>query len=295
MQPAVIPRQQLVQRVQPLPQGFATRCRSRTSVIKVCPIRCQLSENTKNVKQMPIFPLGLVAFPGADVPLQIFEARYRVLFNTLLSGKKGIDELLVQEESPFKGSQKFGLNFVSEKGLVEVGTTLEIQEHTTLDDGRLLVVNRGVERYRIVDIVQERPVLICNVEILQEDEDLSPVAQELSKEVVDLFLNIQQLNLKLKSITSPDEKLIDQESLKSMSPRMVSYWITSLFHNSQMHQQALLEMHSSRERLAKLKDILEQTQKYLTATSALKMAFSSAASDSTTGSLERLEGEMDQK
>jgi hypothetical protein len=32
---------------------------------------------------------GMVALPAADVPLQIFEARYRVLFNTLLDGEEG--------------------------------------------------------------------------------------------------------------------------------------------------------------------------------------------------------------
>jgi ATP-dependent Lon protease len=44
----------------------------------------------------------LVAAPGGDVPLQIFEARYRVLFNTLLAGADDVDEGLVDEESPFK-------------------------------------------------------------------------------------------------------------------------------------------------------------------------------------------------
>ena len=32
---------------------------------------------------------GMVALPASDVPLQIFEARYRVLFSTLLAGEEG--------------------------------------------------------------------------------------------------------------------------------------------------------------------------------------------------------------
>jgi ATP-dependent Lon protease len=40
-------------------------------------------------EKLPIFPLSMVALPAADVPLQIFEARYRVLFATLLAGAKG--------------------------------------------------------------------------------------------------------------------------------------------------------------------------------------------------------------
>ena len=38
------------------------------------------------IRDLPIFPLNLVAFPGADGPLHLFEARYRVLFTTLLDG-----------------------------------------------------------------------------------------------------------------------------------------------------------------------------------------------------------------
>ena len=40
-------------------------------------------------EKLPIFPLSMVALPAADVPLQIFEARYRVLFATLLAGAQG--------------------------------------------------------------------------------------------------------------------------------------------------------------------------------------------------------------
>jgi len=60
------------------------------------------NESKTGKTQLPIFPLSLVAAPGGDVPLQIFEARYRVLFNTLLAGADDVDEGLVDEESPFK-------------------------------------------------------------------------------------------------------------------------------------------------------------------------------------------------
>ena len=40
-------------------------------------------------EKIPIFPLSSVALPAAEFPLQIFEARYRVLFSTLLAGAEG--------------------------------------------------------------------------------------------------------------------------------------------------------------------------------------------------------------
>lgn len=33
------------------------------------------------------------------------------------------------------------------------------------------VTNKGVERFKIVDVVKEKPVLLCEVEVLDEDDD----------------------------------------------------------------------------------------------------------------------------
>ena len=44
-------------------------------------------EQVTATHEMPIFPLGVVAMPTVDTILQIFEARYRVLFHTLLDGE----------------------------------------------------------------------------------------------------------------------------------------------------------------------------------------------------------------
>jgi hypothetical protein len=119
----------------------------------------------RTVKELPIFPLNVVALPHATVPLMIFEPRcgpaaarraahrrrrrdrwraahaagarsawapaapltpalarphqqcnetqsYRVLFNTLMDGEADIEEGLVQKDSPFAGTRKFGMCFV---------------------------------------------------------------------------------------------------------------------------------------------------------------------------------------
>ena len=55
-----------------------------------------------------------------------------------------------------------------------VGTALEVQAHTFEPDGRILVVNKGLRRFRVTRVVKERPVLICEVEDLPEDGDEGP-------------------------------------------------------------------------------------------------------------------------
>jgi ATP-dependent Lon protease len=66
-----------------------------------------------------------------------------VLFNTLLDGADGIEEGLVQKESPFAGSRSFGMCYISNRGqLASIGTTLTIQEFVREDDGRMYVIQK---------------------------------------------------------------------------------------------------------------------------------------------------------
>ena len=69
--------------------------------------------------------------------------RYRVLFNTLLANEKGVEEGLVQRDSPFCGTKRFGMCLVTGQGSLEaVGTTLEIMEFGSAADGRLFVTSK---------------------------------------------------------------------------------------------------------------------------------------------------------
>lgn len=111
------------------------------------------SSGEKVIKQIPIFPLSVVALPNVVVPLHIFEPRYRVLFNTILSGDEGVEEALVVKDSEFVGCRKFGMCLVDSKGrLAGIGTTLEVQQFLPLDDGRLYITSKGVERFTITKV-----------------------------------------------------------------------------------------------------------------------------------------------
>lgn len=87
-----------------------------------------------------------------------------------------IDKELIQQDSPFLGTRRFGMCFTSQGGMAKVGTLLEVQQHLPLEDGRMLITNKGIERFQILRVVQEKPVLLCEVEILKdqpgEDEKL---------------------------------------------------------------------------------------------------------------------------
>lgn len=247
-------------RAQPSVRYSAARQRARHSCIV----------HSSSIRRLPIFPLGIVAFPTAQVPLTIFEARYRVLFSTLLAGEEGIDEDLVQENSEFRASRQFGMSYCSPQGgVAEIGTILEIVAHQPFEDGRLLVNTTGTQRFRILKVLQQTPVVIAECEILEEkqDEEDSVEAHVLQEEVTEKFRAVWQLSNKIRK--HPTDAVPSE--LGQLGPKAFSYWVAGMFGNdSQPVQQLLLQEDSIIVRLRNLSEILDKHLGYLRAAVALE-------------------------
>lgn len=263
------PCQQLLRA--PLYQSYRTAQTSRRPSIVT--LAMERAAGTREI--IPIFPLGLVALPQADVPLQIFEARYRVLFSTLLAGEEGIEDGLVNPDKSWAGTRRFGMCLSDSQGIASIGTALEIKSHALLDDGRLLVQNVGKERFKILDVVEQRPVLVCEVEYLDDEEraaDGGIEEKELASKAGELFRSVVQLSVKLKETELPEE-VANPEQLRDLSPRDLSFWMTALIADNPYQQQVLLEEECTIKRLKAINTLLEETLKYLSARSALQSAF----------------------
>ena len=71
-------------------------------------------------------------------PCTTCTCRHRVLFNTLLANEPGVEGGLVQRESPFCGSKRFGACYYEGRGrLALVGTVVSITDFLHLPDGRI--------------------------------------------------------------------------------------------------------------------------------------------------------------
>jgi Lon protease-like protein len=82
----------------------------------------------------PLFPLGLVALPSELIPLHIFEERYKTMMNECLEGER-----------------EFGIVWLSDDGLQEIGCAARIETVLErMDDGRLNLVARGTRPFRVV-------------------------------------------------------------------------------------------------------------------------------------------------
>ena len=117
---------------------------------------------------LPLFPLELVLYPGASLPLHIFEPRYRQMIAACLE----------------EGSA-FGVVLETDGERSEVGCTAEIRSVLTrYPDGRLDILTEGRRRFRLLGTDEEMPYLRGSVDWL--DEEPEPVAAERAR-VVDLY------------------------------------------------------------------------------------------------------------
>jgi len=92
------------------------------------------------VNTIPLFPLGLVLFPGGPLPLRIFETRYLDMVRRCMREGRGFGVVLIREGHEV-GTQ--------ETELYGVGTMAEIVDFHQLSDGLLGLTCVGRERFRI--------------------------------------------------------------------------------------------------------------------------------------------------
>ncbi|HUL57098.1 MAG TPA: LON peptidase substrate-binding domain-containing protein [Usitatibacter sp.] len=91
-------------------------------------------------RTMPIFPLGVVLYPGARLPLRIFEARYMDMAKACLKESSPFGVCLIRE------GQEVGVPAVPEA----VGCAARIADCDMEELGILKVKAEGLERFRIV-------------------------------------------------------------------------------------------------------------------------------------------------
>jgi Lon protease-like protein len=107
---------------------------------------------------LPIFPLELVLLPGVPLPLHIFEPRYKEMIAECLEQKK-----------------PFGIVRASSEGVADIGCTAEIMSVTKkYDDGRMDILTRGVERFEVIQVNEERAFLQAEISVVQDEDEDEP-------------------------------------------------------------------------------------------------------------------------
>lgn len=116
--------------------------------------------------RITIFPLpGAVLYPGLQLPLHIFEPRYRAMVSDALARDRLIG--MIQPQRPEEGAPLFSVGCLGRIGDVEA-----------LDDGRFNIVLEGQRRFRILrELDVSTPFRQVEAELIEEDplEVLAPI------------------------------------------------------------------------------------------------------------------------
>ncbi len=148
---------------------------------------------------IPIFPLGLVAFPGEKLNLHIFEERYKQLIQDCA-----------------KNNFNFGIPPYNNGIVGEIGTEMKLKKIVrTFDDGRMDISSLGKRPFKIVELFEtyhDRLYSGAEIEYLNDEGDT----------------NLD----KLKKVLSLIKELYDVMQIKNELPELgTSFRIYSIAHN----------------------------------------------------------------
>lgn len=210
------------------------------------------------VRELPLFPLpDVVLFPQEVLPLHIFEPRYRMMLRTVMAEDRRFG---VVRWDPQR--QK----------MAEVGCCAEILHWQSQEDDRSNIVTMGQQRFRILSILRETPYRVGMVSWIEDD------TSDSRDDLVALTGNVSQA---LRDVVELTGKLIGKPAMLPPDlpdlPRELSYWIGAHLGGPVAdHQQALLEITDTGDRLRQEYELLDQTRRQLAARTVLKDTFESA-------------------
>ncbi len=215
---------------------------------------------------IPLFPLGSPLFPGVVLPLHIFEERYRLLVQDLLTLPEGTPRrfgVVAIKQGWEVGGGAFGN---ADPALYDVGCAAVVRAISGRDDGRFDLVTVGTDRFRILKLHRDlSPYLQADVEWLpgpDTDADTRPEAAALSDVVGQLFLRY------ISQVASLHGTEIELPNLPK-SPRELSYLVAAGALLTAEDRQVLLVEDLTAARLAAQSHLLRRELTVLAALRAV--------------------------
>lgn len=195
-------------------------------------------ESSEQIEKLAIFPLATVLFPGAILPLHIFEERYKTLMRYAIEngGVFGLsyrnDAFIGRETPPEVGS---------------IGCIAKINAVVPLEEGKMNVISTGMVRYKVAAILQITPYLIARVEALADDLEPGADLNQIFDDMVDVCKQFLEAAQTLNEVNAPISQDLPDD------PEDFSLLVSSALPIDNDAKQALLEMTSTRLRLTRLR------------------------------------------
>ncbi len=119
-------------------------------------------------RQYPLFPLGMLLFPGGRLSLQVFEPRYMDLIKRCLRNDETFGVVGIREGSEVA---KPGDDLPD---LFSIGVAAKIVDWNGLEHGRIGVIVEGGERFKVVQTERQSDFLVtAEVEWMPTPEDIA--------------------------------------------------------------------------------------------------------------------------
>jgi ATP-dependent Lon protease len=198
-------------------------------------------DKVRGLRELPIFPLPVVLFPGMPMPLHIFEERYRKMLADIRAGDNLFGLSYFDASSTDKDIPPAG----------HVGCVAEVTETQALPDGRSNILAVGVVRYEAEGYVErgDSYLVVRPTYFEDEDEDESALTAN-SRDVATMFMRVAN------SIRVMNDERGNLPDISDTDPQKLSFLVAAAMEIEIETKQELLELRSTSERLHRLRDLL---------------------------------------
>jgi hypothetical protein len=140
---------------------------------------------------IPIFPLGIVVYPGEELNLHIFEPRYKELIKDCKAGNK-----------------PFGIPTVINNKVNEVGTLVQLAEISKeYDNGEMDIKTKGIKVFRILEVIKEVPDKLYSGAIVNYPANEEKGSRTLMQGVIKAIRELHGVLKVTKDFKKDDEEL----------------------------------------------------------------------------------------
>jgi hypothetical protein len=186
-------------------------------------------------QRLTIFPLtGAILFPGLQLPLHIFEPRYRAMVSDVLARDRRIG--MIQPQRPTEGAPLF-----------EIGCVGKIGEFEALEDGRYNLVLEGESRFRMLrELDVTTPFRQIEAELIEDSDDevLSSIERASFEREARRFADVQGYS-------------VDWDSVERLDDVSLIDGVSQIAPFDPASKQALLEARNLRERCELLIQLMQ--------------------------------------
>jgi Lon protease-like protein len=190
----------------------------------------------------PMFPLGTVLFPGAILPLHVFEPRYRAMMYDCLSAERRFGVVLITRGSEVGGGDQ----------RVTSGTEARIEHATELPDGRWTVIALGTRRFLVESWLPDDPYPQALVRLVPDDRPPKADALAAAARTVRTAIALLSELGRARPIDAPLAADTDEEAVA------LAWRLCDIAPLGPLDRQILLHTDDPDVRLATLVDLTDQ-------------------------------------